>query len=618
MAPADVLCPGVFLTAHARCRVGIILVCAGLAWIAPARAQDPSRSVLLLNASERNVAGYSTGRLPSGPTVVDLEIERILRPQLGGNLYHYSEHIDPSRLSDPSYVRDVLGMLRSKYEARTIDVIILIGDTVVNFISEHRADFFPAIPVVFSATDPVKAMPNSTGILTPISQRRVLETALRVQPDTRHVVIVAGTTSFDRYYVDAARREFTPYEDRLTFTYLTGLPIRELLSRVTMLPEQSIILYMGVTQDGDGRMFLPQEMLDSISAAANAPTYSWSGVGMDHGLVGGAMFSPQVAAEHLAALALRLIKGESAEKIPVREVDPTATEFDWRQLRRWNISESRLPANSTILFKPPGAWEMYKAYILSGAVLLILQTALIVGLVIQRARRRRTEQALRQSYEQNQDLAGRLIHAQENERARIARDLHDDLSQQLAGVSIMISGLKRKVAKPGAQPEVEQAFSTLQDRMAATATTVRSLSHELHPGVVEHSGLTAALRSHCADIEGHHQVAVTFNPGDGLDSLDSRVALCLFRVVQEATTNVVRHAHARTIGVNCATAADSVALDVVDDGVGFDASESTKSGLGLRSIHERVRVLQGSVSIESRPGGGTKVQVRIPIRPVAS
>jgi signal transduction histidine kinase len=144
-------------------------------------------------------------------------------------------------------------------------------------------------------------------------------------------------------------------------------------------------------------------------------------------------------------------------------------------------------------------------------------------------------------------------------------------------------------------------------------TAVRNLSHELHPGVLKHAGLTATLRGHCADIERHHQVTVTFNPGGSLDSLDSEVALCLFRVVQEALTNAIRHAHARTIGVSLMTTAESVELNVVDDGVGFVTSELTTSGLGLRSIGERVRFKQGHVSVVSRPGAGTKVAVWIPI-----
>ena len=244
--------------------------------------------------------------------------------------------------------------------------------------------------------------------------------------------------------------------------------------------------------------------------------------------------------------------------------------------------------------------------------LLVTATPLmLLAVVIEEERR--TQQALRQSYEQNQDLAGRLINAQEEERARIARDLHDDLSQQLAGVAIMLSGLKRKLGKSGSDPEVEQTFATLQDRTTEVALAVRSLSHELHPSVLEHAGLTSTLRSHCADTERHHQVTVAFSPADGLDSLDSDVALCLFRIVQEALANAVRHARARTICVSLLITADSVELNVVDDGIGFVASERTRSGLGLRSIHERVRFMQGKVSVDSRPGEGTKVLVRIPI-----
>ncbi len=577
------------------------------------RAQDPPTSVLLVYSGERNSAGYSAEKDVSFAAA----LERTLRTRLEGNLNFYPEHVDTTRLGDPIYVQSIRSLLRSKYEGRQLDLIFVFGDVAVDFISKQRADFFPAIPVVFNTADPVVAMPNSTGVTTRISQRRVLETALRIQPDTRHVVVVAGTTAYDQYYVRAAREEFTPYEGRLTFTYLTGLPMRELLGRVATLPAHSIIFFMGVTEDREGRSFLPQEMLDPISAAANAPTYGWHGLGLDHGLVGGTVYSPEVLASHVAALGLRVLNGERAETIPVTKVDVTATQFDWRQLQRWNIDESRLPVNSTILFRRPSAWELYGAYILSGALVLVLQAALIVGLVVQRARRRRTEHALRQSYEQNHDLAGRLINAQEDERARIARDLHDDLSQQLAGVSIMLSGLKSKVSKAGSEPEIDHTVRTLQDRTATLSESVRNLSHELHPAVLQHTGLVATLRRHCSDIERLHDLSVKFSAGDNLECLQPDLALCLFRVAQETLTNSVRHGRARTICVSLTTTADSVELNVVDDGVGFVASERTRSGLGLRSIDERVRFMRGSVRVDSRPGEGTKVLVRIPIPSVA-
>ena len=263
-------------------------------------------------------------------------------------------------------------------------------------------------------------------------------------------------------------------------------------------------------------------------------------------------------------------------------------------------------------------WELYQPYILTGLVIVVLQSALITALLVQRRRLTRAERALRESYQQNQDLAGRLINAQEKERGRIARDLHDDLSQQLAGVAIMLSGLRRKVGRSGSEPELEQMVGSLQDRTTAAAIAVRNLSHELHPRVLEHLGLTAALRGHCADIERHHQVTVTFSPGDGLDSLDSDVELCLFRVAQEALTNAVRHARARTIEVSLMRPSEGVELRIADDGVGFVPGDLTRRGLGLRSIDERVRFMGGHVSVSSRPGQGTSVLVRIPFRAAAS
>ena len=225
---------------------------------------------------------------------------------------------------------------------------------------------------------------------------------------------------------------------------------------------------------------------------------------------------------------------------------------------------------------------------------------------------RRSKEALHESYQENQDLAGRLIHAQEEERARIARDLHDDLGQQLAVVDVMLGGgLNDKVGKPGSEPDVDQTLEALQDHTSALFDFVRNLSHKLHPTVLEHVGLVATLRRHCSDIERLHHLSVTFSAGDNLQ-LQPDLALCLFRVAQETLTNSVRHGNART-RVSLTTTADSVELNVVDDGVGFVASERTRSGLGLRSIHERVRFMRGNVSVDSRPGEGTKVLVRIPI-----
>jgi two-component system sensor histidine kinase UhpB len=324
-------------------------------------------------------------------------------------------------------------------------------------------------------------------------------------------------------------------------------------------------------------------------------------------------------AKRAADVAIRILRGEPPADItsPTQRHGPLV--YDWRELQRWGIREARLPAGSTVLYRQPGVWEQYRLYILAAATLVAVQSVLIAGLVVQRVRRRRTERALRDSElrfrdaaERNQDLAVRLMNAQEEERTRIARDLHDDVSQHLAGLGIMLSGLKRKVAKWGPDPDVDGTMATIQNGTSTLADRIRNLSHELHPSVLEHAGLTATLRRHCEDVEALHHSTVSFSADGDLDALGHDVALCLFRVAQEAVSNAVRHARAQTIGVHIKSTNEAVELEITDDGVGFVAGESGRRGLGLRSIDERVRQVGGSVIVESQPGHGTRIRARIP------
>jgi len=251
--------------------------------------------------------------------------------------------------------------------------------------------------------------------------------------------------------------------------------------------------------------------------------------------------------------------------------------------------------------------------------IVLFQAALIAGLVVQRVRRRRIESALRESEtryrmiaEQNQDLAGRLINAQELERARIARDLHDDLSQQIAGLAIMLSSVKRAVATSNGQREARETLITLQERTSAIAQAIRNLSHELHPSVLSHQGLVTTLRRHCADLARFHPFTITVTAAEDADILSPEVALCLFRVAQETISNAVRHSQAGKVAIELAPDNDGIEMRVSDDGIGFTPSEEAGTGLGLRSIDERVRLMGGVVSVDSSPGCGTHVAVYIP------
>ena len=167
------------------------------------------------------------------------------------------------------------------------------------------------------------------------------------------------------------------------------------------------------------------------------------------------------------------------------------------------------------------------------------------------------------------------------ERARIARDLHDDLSQQLAGLSIALSGVKRRVGALPGTGDLQGDLSSLQQRTLALAENIRHLSHDLHPSVLEHAGLVAALSAYCAEIQSRHTVALTFSVDGEFDSTGDDVALCLYRVAQEALRNVVTHADARHAEVRLRRVGDRAELTIADDGKGFEIVHARRSAKGL-------------------------------------
>ena len=213
-----------------------------------------------------------------------------------------------------------------------------------------------------------------------------------------------------------------------------------------------------------------------------------------------------------------------------------------------------------------------------------------------------------------QHLAGLLIEAQDAERARIARDLHDDVSQQLAGLSIAFSGLKHRLASSPLASDMHEDVRALQQRTLALAENVRHVSHDLHPTVLRHVGLLAALKTYCAELERPLGTVLRCSAEGDVESIAPNAALCLYRIAQEAVRNVVAHAGAGRAEVRLLRTDDSVAITISDDGKGFDVGRSNepRKGLGLVSITERVRLAGGTVSIVSAPRKGTQVRASIP------
>jgi signal transduction histidine kinase len=219
--------------------------------------------------------------------------------------------------------------------------------------------------------------------------------------------------------------------------------------------------------------------------------------------------------------------------------------------------------------------------------------------------RKRAEEALR-------ELGGRLINAQEDERRRIARELHDDLSQKLALISVELEMFGQK---PPAQREaISGRMQEFSGEVKSLSSEVHRIAHELHPAKLEQLGLATAVRGFCKELAAAHEIAIEFEPRDVPRALPDDVALCLYRITQEALQNVVKHSGATCAKVELAANERELHLIVTDDGCGFDPEAmQSKGSLGIFSMRERVRMVRGEISVQSRQDEGTRIEVRVPI-----
>ena len=583
----------------------VLLVLGELAVSDSARAQDGQKQTLVL---------YATRRDAQIAVVGERELPQILEQGLGAGLDYYSEYIDRARFPDPAYKAAFRDFLRLKYQGHRFDVVVALQESSLEFIGEQRNDLFPDTPVVFFGGSEVGRLADSTGVISDLDFRGTLELAVTLQPDTKQVFVVTGADPTDREYESLARQQFRPFDSRVSFTFLTGLPTDDLKARLASLPQHSIIYYLLANRDGMDKVVHPLEYLEELTAVANAPIYSWVDSALVHGIVGGHLKSQTEEMRAIGQLALRVLRGEPADSIPLITKDLHVSQVDWRQLRRWGISEARVPAGTVVLFREPSAWDRYSVYILGAAGAILAQTVLIVGLLIQRTRRRQAEvqvrtsqAALRSSYERIRYLGGRLLHAQEAERSRIARELHDDISQQMALLKIDIELLG------SAEGYSEKLADEALNRAQEVAKSVHDLSRRLHPARLSLLGLVAALNGLRNELS-KSDVAITFTHQNVPSTLSPDLTLCLFRVAQEALQNAMKHSQAREITVALRGDAEVLSLTIADDGVGFDVNAVSGKGLGLISMAERLDVHGGTIAIRSTPGAGTRLEIAVPLR----
>jgi signal transduction histidine kinase len=570
-----------------------ILVTLCIAFAVSAHAISPKRVLLVYEGD---------GAIPAD-IAFEQSLVQNLRTAVGSNLEFYREQLDLTRF--PDYKEQKVAGLQSQYARRKPDVVVYFGNTLT--------DVLPGVPVVQvsnSISGRKNGTPESTNlihVLFNVDPFKVIDVARHFQPKARTILLISGLGPLERLYL-------TQFQERLTQD--PGLKIRvsdsdsipELIALLSHLPRETIVLPIGYSRDPAGNTYVSRDIVAKLSAISTAPLYAVSDTYVGVGAVGGYVVSWERTGELAADAVVQILRGIAPADVTLSASGSGIYLFDWRELKRWGFSENNLPAGSTVEYRIPTAWEQYRERIVISVIIMAAQFLFIMALLINRKRRRQAEALLRET-------TGRLLQSQDEERRRIARDLHDGTAQHLAGIALTIGQVLADFP-----PEHEPLRTLLQDSHVASREAlneVRTVSYVLHPPILDGLGLVPALRWYLDGLQKRTALMVDFKVPIEFPAMTPDSERTIFRIVQEGVTNILRHAGGTAITVILSLTDNSVNLKIEDNGHGMSADQlervegAAPLGVGVAGMRERVRQLHGTFKMSS-DSRGTRVFVSLP------
>ncbi len=365
-----------------------------LAWVilfssAELWATGPPRRVLLLDSFGRNVAPISTVI-----SVFRTELSR--RSPEPIDLHEVS--LEMARFAQPEQELPFVNFLRERFSTHRPDLVVAVGSAAFAFM-QRRRDLFPGIPVLIAGVAEQALQFGSIGentevVTVAVNLAGMVDDILSALPGTTNIEVVLGTSPIETFWLNECRRSFSAFSGRITFTYLSQLSFEDLRGHVAQLPPGSAIFFGMLLLDGAGIPYDSGEALRILCESANSPVFAINESYLGLGVVGGRLLPERAVGAQAAEIALRILRGEPAGTIEVSSRPSNVPIYDWRALKRWGISESRLPPDSAIRFRQPSIWELYRWHIAGASGLLIFQLGLIARLLFQKRRRERAEREL--------------------------------------------------------------------------------------------------------------------------------------------------------------------------------------------------------------------------------
>jgi signal transduction histidine kinase len=548
-----------------------------------------------------------------------------------GHITIYSESLGHRHFKGAEYESLVYEFIKEKYRSSALSAIVADGFDALQFAVSLRSELEDqSLPIVFSGIDGASTTefpPNVTGLTIRARTRQVFIAAKAFVPGLKRIAIVGDPLeeqTFRRHYKEQLQAAGKDVE----LVDLTGLPMNELLMRVATLPDDAAIFYTSLSGERDGPRYDPNDALALVAQAANRPIVIDQETRLGHGGTGGFLLQAAPTGEAIARILLRLFKGESVSTMPVTARDFTKPIFDWRELRRWNISETGLPAGSEIRFREYTAWEQYRRYIVLFCAALLLQTALIAWLVYEIRRRQDAEIQSRSTMAELTFMDRRVAAGQ------LSATLTHEVRQPLAGIVARAGAALRWIRAE--TPDLERAQHALEGIVAAghrasdIVTSVSAMFKKIPPQKAP-TDINQIVRTVLSIVRVElqkHDIELQTRFNEHLPTVEGD-KVQLQQVVMNLVMNAIESmhpVHPRVLKIETSQPKNGlVQVSIEDTGTGIDPSNlrrifkplfTTKAagmGMGLSICHSIIESHDGRIWASPGSNQGSIFQFELPV-----
>lgn len=539
------------------------------------------------------------------------------------------EYLDSRRFAYGAQIPSIVNSMEVKYAGYRPKVVIVSDNAAFSFAVENRERLFPGVPIVFCGYNNFRAeylngISKITGINEEIDFVKSVEMALTVHPRTQTLVFILSTADLtnknNTQVVEATVTQ--SFQNQYELVFLKDASLDKVRETLSELPKESLLFLSGQVSDQvAGRAMTPEENGRRIAEISPFPVYTFWDFHIGTGALGGRILKGHDQGSAAANLALKIMDGEHPDSIPVVMTSPVRNVFDHAMMRKFDLKMSDLPPESIVLNKTETVWEKYFLVIVSVFSVLLLQTVLLLALFHNIRLRQRAFETLKEersgleervrirseelakvnslaAFAKDQDRAIEI------ERRRLAREVHDQIGQIFTAIKLIVDSLPQDTF-------VQGQAAAIRDALAMGIASTRRITAELRPPLLDDLGFNAAVTHFIQHHPGLNTMTTSIRiTGDS--HLDATQSLALFRILQEAVTNIVKHAKANELKI-VGEVDNDYSLRVSDNGCGIEYSRVRPGALGLSSMRERASMLGGSLTITTDPVHGTSIEVRVPL-----